>query len=201
MDADKKELLADCPGCGYSLRGLPTQHACPECGLAFDRRWQVFGGRARSKHSTLMGRFATGYPFVYTMAALVVVPLLASAFTGLFGFWWVLLVFGPVALFAAVFLRIPRAFVAVGPDGVLIYRGPKRSERFAWAEVGRARLQLFRKKLIVPAAGKDVRVPFTFFGARGTDLAEAERLLRCINHYPRGEGAYTLAPDERRENG
>jgi predicted RNA-binding Zn-ribbon protein involved in translation (DUF1610 family) len=26
----------ECAGCGYSLRGLHS-HACPECGLAFDR--------------------------------------------------------------------------------------------------------------------------------------------------------------------
>ena len=35
-----------CTECGYNLRGLPTEHKCPECGVRFDlaeirRTWEV----------------------------------------------------------------------------------------------------------------------------------------------------------------
>lgn len=35
-----------CPGCQYSLRGLPAEHCCPECGFRYDRDARVFS-RAR----------------------------------------------------------------------------------------------------------------------------------------------------------
>jgi len=31
-------VFKKCVRCGYSLRGLPANHACPECGLRFDER-------------------------------------------------------------------------------------------------------------------------------------------------------------------
>ena len=31
-----------CPRCTYSLRGLPANHACPECGLRFDERCELY---------------------------------------------------------------------------------------------------------------------------------------------------------------
>ena len=36
--------LAECPRCAYPLVGLPAEHSCPECGLAYDaatRCWRV----------------------------------------------------------------------------------------------------------------------------------------------------------------
>lgn len=43
-DIHEPGLLVQCPRCQYPLVGLPVEHHCPECGMAFDRRWQVFGG-------------------------------------------------------------------------------------------------------------------------------------------------------------
>lgn len=42
----RRRLPSICLRCGYSLRGLPQQYACPECGLAYDGDSVVF--RARS---------------------------------------------------------------------------------------------------------------------------------------------------------
>ena len=36
-------VLDGCPRCSYSLKGLPQEHACPECGLRYDgksRAWR-----------------------------------------------------------------------------------------------------------------------------------------------------------------
>lgn len=46
IKTDDKPVVAPvfrrCPRCQYSLRGLPTNHACPECGLAFDERCLLY---------------------------------------------------------------------------------------------------------------------------------------------------------------
>jgi hypothetical protein len=31
-------MITACPRCGYSLEGLPDEHACPECGLRYHRQ-------------------------------------------------------------------------------------------------------------------------------------------------------------------
>ena len=35
-------VFARCPRCDYSLRGLPANHACPECGLRFDEQCELY---------------------------------------------------------------------------------------------------------------------------------------------------------------
>ena len=35
-------VFKKCPRCEYSLRGLPANHVCPECGLAFDERCELY---------------------------------------------------------------------------------------------------------------------------------------------------------------
>lgn len=40
---EHESSLKQCPMCGYSLEGLPSEHKCPECGEAYDtdvRVWQ-----------------------------------------------------------------------------------------------------------------------------------------------------------------
>lgn len=34
--------FARCPRCDYSFRGLPANHACPECGLKYDEACAIF---------------------------------------------------------------------------------------------------------------------------------------------------------------
>lgn len=40
--ATTKPPFDRCPRCDYSLRGLPANHACPECGLNYDSRSVVY---------------------------------------------------------------------------------------------------------------------------------------------------------------
>jgi hypothetical protein len=39
---DAKPPFDACPRCTYSLRGLPVDHYCPECGLRFDRDCELY---------------------------------------------------------------------------------------------------------------------------------------------------------------
>ncbi len=37
-----KPVFKKCVRCGYSFRGLPADHACPECGLRFDEECELY---------------------------------------------------------------------------------------------------------------------------------------------------------------
>lgn len=39
---DGRRVFKRCFRCGYSLRGLPARHACPECGLRYDEDCEIY---------------------------------------------------------------------------------------------------------------------------------------------------------------
>lgn len=39
---DMGPVFKKCPRCDYLLRGLPANHVCPECGLRFDERCELY---------------------------------------------------------------------------------------------------------------------------------------------------------------
>lgn len=41
-DPTVASVFKKCVRCGYSLRGLPANHRCPECGLRFDERCALY---------------------------------------------------------------------------------------------------------------------------------------------------------------
>lgn len=189
------DLLQQCPRCDYSLRGLPAEHYCPECGLTLDRRWRVFGGRS-------LWRTWSRSVFVY-MLFVMGLPLLAAAIFVAGGF--VRLRAMPRAdaplllplLFCAVvgacrtawaFSRL-RRFVAVRPRGLAVYRGAKQAEEYAWDRIGRAKYEFIGKRVSIQIDGKPMRISANSF-FRG-DIFGAEGFIRCVNHYPRPPGRST----------
>jgi hypothetical protein len=66
---------AACLGCGYALRGL-TQHACPECGRAFDPADpDTMAGADRARVSMWLANTPMGWMMASATAALVLVLL------------------------------------------------------------------------------------------------------------------------------
>ena len=49
--SDRTPVFKRCVRCRYSLRGLPSNHACPECGLRFDEQCELF--RVRNPRQVL----------------------------------------------------------------------------------------------------------------------------------------------------
>jgi hypothetical protein len=68
----ENELLDECPRCGYSLRGLPVEHCCPEWGLTFDRRWTVFGGYSHARKSAREGGVECASTIVILLLCMVI---------------------------------------------------------------------------------------------------------------------------------
>ena len=183
--ADEADLLARCPRCRYRLRGLPVRHACPECGLEVDRRWQVFGGQALPSSVMRTGRpiawIALGV-LLWTAASGIVqmlvagrVTLIVMAFTA-----------GALAAAAGVYyasFRRPRSFVALAPDELIVFRDDTAPQRFAWKDVGRARYDIASRSLVFPVGDRTVRL-------RGMEffrwyVSELDRCVRAINNHPR----------------
>ncbi|MCP4591218.1 MAG: hypothetical protein GY842_10760 [bacterium] len=66
--ADAGRHLECCPRCGYALEGLPVEHRCPECGLAYDQ-------------DTLIIRQAAFTPVIAVVMGLAFVALVVIEFT------------------------------------------------------------------------------------------------------------------------
>jgi hypothetical protein len=70
--------LTFCPGCDYSLEGLPDEGVCPECGRPYDQQFIVLPAKP------LLGDI--GIPVFYAEVALISFFVLA-AYAFLFGFF------------------------------------------------------------------------------------------------------------------
>ena len=151
------DQLRQCPRCLYFLKGLPREHRCPECGLSIDRRWRVFGGPLIPSRALRPLRIMFAIPFIPLAGVfllwlywLVLRPTSVTA-------WLTVLLTGGATLFLGWCLCTrPRKFVAVGPRGVVIYHGRKRSEGYAWNRVGKASYNLLRKALDIELDGDRV---------------------------------------------
>lgn len=125
-----------CPRCGYALRGLPADHACPECGLRYD-------------HECEMYRAVKPIPVFASMGGLFAVFGLVNVFRG-FPSWpieWqiITILLGALCIAVIVFaVRRLRAlnrqgrYVAVTGDGLLIRMQSLDPEFIPWTNITRA---------------------------------------------------------------
>lgn len=178
-ELSEEGLLAECPRCRYLLRGLPIEHACPECDLTFDRRWRVFGGKPMLRTSwrvlIILGIILMSISLVFILYSAVLHRQLYKTLPSL----------AVLAAIAWLYRRVPLGFVAVGPGGIALYRGRGQPEVYTWDRIGKADYDLLRKPAFLTLDGISMRLrDFTFF--RG-DVFEAESCVRCINGFSRGE--------------
>lgn len=84
--------------------------------------------------------------------------------------------FGVVLLVVA---RRPTAFIAVGPDGVLVHQGEKKRSQYEWPRIGKAEHAWLRKELVIEIDGKPLRLPVQRFF--GLSPFHADDCARAIN--------------------
>lgn len=174
--------LGGCPRCAYDLRTLPIQHRCPECGLEVDRRWEVFGGPMTAASSRRFGNALKGFVLVWTVIPAAI--LAGFTFTVMPAGHYLPLHAGMVILVASMIWlvrRKPRQWVAVGPDGVVIYRSASAIERHSWSEVKKARNDTLRKSIAIELASGEIRVRHYKFC--GFAINEADRCAAAINRH------------------
>jgi hypothetical protein len=172
---DPCELLASCPRCLYALTGLPTCHRCPECGLAFDRRWRVFGGT----HMRATGRRLSPLAelLLNTLLKIVIISILVGL--ALRTLWPLLALPLAAGFFYRWGLRRPGNFISIGPEGLAVYGGGDDCECFEWKSVGRARRDWLLTSIVFDVKQRTVRVPI--FSCFGLNVKEAAECVRAIN--------------------
>lgn len=131
-----------CPRCAYALRGLPADHACPECGLRYDPESRVYRPKNPWAATIVMvvALFA-GWPsakniphiFDWDSASIFerVVAILGCV-------WLVVAVSGLIFVWRK-FRRDP--LVAIIPDGLFIALGSSTDQFVPWPEVRSAEVR------------------------------------------------------------
>jgi hypothetical protein len=135
-------VFKKCVRCGYSLRGLPANHACPECGLRFDERCALYrvtnpkqlmafwlmifgGGWVALKHLPHIANLgnASAWDIVGALAGLV----------------WIICV--PIAVWFFI-RRYRRGFeVAITSDGLIVRLPGFTDELIPWRDIGGASIK------------------------------------------------------------
>lgn len=125
--------LVRCPSCRYSLRGLPSAHQCPECGLEYDDRTIVF--------SPLQPwRPFVGEGIAIIVFTFIIYPYIVAMITATWGsrygvYGWAGMYVWPVATSIRLWMAHRRRFYVLLDSAGLNLRIMRYRRRFAWAEV------------------------------------------------------------------
>jgi hypothetical protein len=180
---DESILIQQCPRCGYILKGLPVEHPCPECGFFVNRRWQVFGGRMIPRKSREGTRAIQIFVLVWTALPVGVTVFSINAIGGVPRNlrWVTLLLLGAIGLVLWLIYRQPRCFITLGKDGIGVYRGRNRYDRFDRSQIVRVEHDLlFKRFLLETTSGKVALRAYDFYGWH---VAEGDRCKSAIRDY------------------
>lgn len=172
-----------CPRCGYSLRGLPADHACPECGLGYD-------------HECEMYRAVKPIPVFASMGGLFAVFGLVNVFRG-FPSWpieWqiITILLGALCIAVVVFavrrlrmLNRRGRYVAVTGDGLLVRMERLKPEFIPWIHISRVRLRSRPRGVTIFIKDKTLvhRIDGVFAKQQDTDrfVEQVEARIRAID--------------------
>ena len=124
-------MIDRCPQCGYSLAGLPSNHRCPECGLAYDEDSEVYKHSRPLELFAALGGFGGGaYGVVQGVRYMISGGPVARVVSAV-------LVFGFLGLAAWLAGRVYRVYragplVAVLPDGLFVRLQKPEGELIPW---------------------------------------------------------------------
>ncbi len=157
--------LGKCPVCRYSLRGLPSEYRCPECGFPYDsqtRIWRplkpkaIFGG--------LIG-------FIGAIEGLVWFVVGAPPIFGIAIFvGWL----GPASYVGWRYYSIYKRgqFVCVGPDGIRYRLQKTEAQLIRWKDLGAIHRQRYDKLCVVERIGDQKRITLQGVFSSPADVVE-----------------------------
>jgi len=184
LETSSEVILESCPRCDYSLQGMPIECHCPECGLMLNRRWQVIAPRRMSSRARWMWTawLVICAVFIYAFA---IGPLYALARQNRWGF----LVFGSILSLFLLFCTLAwiillsrrPGFLALSPDGLVVFRGREPWELHPWKRIRNVRMNLWRFQLVLELSSEIVRLPGRLF-FRG-DPGEFQACVDTINAF------------------
>lgn len=170
-----------CPRCAYSLRGLPAEHACPECGFTYDadsRIWYIRPPRFVIVFLSLV----VGIPFLVSTIRLTILTLADGRFPlGLSLF--TLTFYGITAgLFVWIIRRGRRNPMLLGmnPAGMFARTQSGNFRLMPWQDIRdvsaqRMRLLAFHRIRIEFTNGRTARMGTPFTQNEANDFVEAAR--------------------------
>ncbi len=135
-------VFKKCVRCDYSLRGLPANHACPECGLRYDERCEMYEA-VNPRGMTLIVALILGYG----LSGIDDLPLLADFATlsagkrveVLAGLFCILLI--PICISYAVRFFRSRKYVAVTSDGLMLCLAGVCEDLIPWSDIADAAIE------------------------------------------------------------
>jgi uncharacterized protein (DUF983 family) len=163
-------MITACPRCGYSLEGLPDEHACPECGLPYHRQ-----AVAIKQTRNTAWAIASWIPVAFFAAVNAVKgePLFA-----------VLMLMGVVVGVAAMLWRrqAPTNMVLVSPHDIRLHHSDGRIESIPMGDVANAKWSFVTGDIIIRRADGSVlrrlHPPFLASASRARRLAEVIRAFK-----------------------
>ena len=184
--AEQKETinLENCPRCGYSLQGLPSEHNCPECGLEIDLRWKMFGtSTAIRKRKSPLPLLKVFFGINLLIQLFFLMKTIESMAKGVNTPW----IFGisvlSIVLMILLLIRSRRSlsFVGVGPAGIAVYEESLGLQKYGWHEFQKARCSFKRQTEIVKIEDQIAKI--NIGPLFGNNIWEAESCTYYINRF------------------
>lgn len=185
-------MIPLCPVCGYSLRGLPEDHQCPECGLRYDAASEIyFHANPRALWGAMVGSMGTaawlgywaqGWKVAGSVGRVIALAGLLACVSGI-----------GVAGFQIWTVVKRGALVAVMPDGLFLRLDRAGGAWIRWDNITRA--SVLPKLRVSSLFIKDARVVRSVGGVFKTH-DDARRFVDQVNQRVRpGFGNQNGAPE------
>ncbi len=113
-----------CPACLYSLCGLPTRHACPECGFEYDEHVRLWEAPQRRRVNNIL-RLSFGFAWLFIMLVYLV------QFVSI----WVIVGFYLAVMIEIWAARHRRDYIAVTSAGIFHRVQSLRTSKIPWPKV------------------------------------------------------------------
>lgn len=170
-------MFDKCPRCEYALTGLPEEHACPECGLRYDKNSRIYRLRRRSVYVDMA---ILGFG-IYALLTLFPLQNVVGVWRGVS----ILLLSAYCVGMAWVAYAVYRAqrlghYVATSCDGLLLHLPGSKLRILEWSNI--SRVEPMRAGLGAILFIRDARVAMNLTGMFKSPT-EAAEFMRIVSDY------------------